>query len=273
VAEFYGQTTSNDAANATDRPLQERVWRWFTKHADVWVGRNRDGNSLTLAEAEHRDGSQADGTLPPEPEGSGQTNSSKNDLRIYTTQDRVWQAIAGHSLDYKRVPRLEFQLLALIAAAGPDGILQPDLRSLSGQDKRSVPKRTDSLAVKGYIQKKPVYAKTTLANHGGTKTSLCIHTRFAKEEAAQAAAAATAATAATATATEPQQSSLAADGPSSKLFVNDSLVMENFIDTLMPLLEDFKTVAIDDIKQQLVSYNDVMELMKLSTELILSLGW
>ena len=270
MAEFYGKTTSNDAANVTDRPLQERVWRWFTKHADVWVGRNRDGNSLTLAEAEHRDGSQADGTLPPGPEGSGQTNSSKNGLRIYTTQDRVWQAIAGHSLDYKRVPRLEFQLLALIAAAGPDGILQPDLRSLSGQDKRSVPKRTDSLAAKGYIQKKPVYAKTTLANHGGTKTSLCIHTRFAKEEAAQAAAAATAAAV---TAIEPQQSSSAADGPSSKLFVNDSLVMENFIDTLMPLLEDLKPVAIDDIKQQLVSYNDGMKLMNLCMELILFLGW
>ena len=260
MAEFYGQTTSNDAANATDRPLQERVWRWFTKHADVWVGRNRDGNSLTLAEAEHRDGSQADGTLPPEPEGSGQTNSSKNDLRIYTTQDRVWQAIAGHSLDYKRVPRLEFQLLALIAAAGPDGILQPDLRSLSGQDKRSVPKRTDSLAKKGYIQKKSVYAKTTLANNGGTKTSLCIHASFSKkDEAAQIAATTT-----TATAVPQQQSSSAVDGPSSKLFVNGSLVMENFIDMLMPLLDDFKPVAIDDIKQQLVSSRDRMEVTNLN---------
>lgn len=63
------------------------------------------------------------------------------------------------------MPGLEFKLLSLVAAAGPNGILQPDLTKLSGQDKRSVPKRTDALENKGYITKEKCLG-------GGIQTSI-----------------------------------------------------------------------------------------------------
>lgn len=85
--------------------------------------------------------------------------------RVYTTEERVWQAIAGHAVDHNRIPRFEFECLSLIAAYGPAGVLQPHVVHVSGQDKRSVPKRTDALAEKGYIFKESVIG-------AGTKTSL-----------------------------------------------------------------------------------------------------
>lgn len=35
-----------------DRAFQENVWKWLTRHPDVYVGRNKEGNGLTLEEAE-----------------------------------------------------------------------------------------------------------------------------------------------------------------------------------------------------------------------------
>lgn len=74
------------------------------------------------------------------------------------------ESVTGHSIDSRRVPRSEWLLLLGIASAKGDGILQGDLGRLVDQDKRSVPKRTDALAAKGYITK-----RTTLVR--GTKTS------------------------------------------------------------------------------------------------------
>jgi hypothetical protein len=91
--------------------------------------------------------------------------------RLYASQNRIWQALTGHSIDLKKVPTMEFALLSLIAASGTGGITQPDLGRRSGQDKRSVPHRTDELARKGYIVKNPVQA-------GKVRTSLCVHTKF-----------------------------------------------------------------------------------------------
>ncbi|KAG8413264.1 hypothetical protein J3458_012848 [Metarhizium acridum] len=76
----------------------------------------------------------------------------------------MWETITGHSVNYKRVPRSEWLLLLGIASTKDQGILQGDLGRLVDQDKRSVPKRTDSLVKKGYIVK-----RTTLVR--GTKTS------------------------------------------------------------------------------------------------------
>ncbi|RFU78294.1 tfiiic transcription initiation factor complex subunits tfc3 [Trichoderma arundinaceum] len=76
----------------------------------------------------------------------------------------MWEAITGHAVDYKRVPRSEWLLLLGIASTKAQGILQGDLGRLVDQDKRSVPKRTDALVKKGYITK-----RTTLVR--GTKTS------------------------------------------------------------------------------------------------------
>jgi transcription factor C subunit 3 len=69
---------------------------------------------------------------------------------------------------------MQFILLSIIAAHGADGIYQPELVRLSGQDKRSVPHRTDELAKAGYIEKTPITLR-------GLRTSLCVHKRFVKE--------------------------------------------------------------------------------------------
>lgn len=77
--------------------------------------------------------------------------------RLFASQNRIWQALTGHGMDFKKVPVMEFALLSIIAANGENGITQPDLAHFSGQDKRSVPHRTDELARKGYIVKNPVH--------------------------------------------------------------------------------------------------------------------
>lgn len=100
--------------------------------------------------------------------------SSVTGPRLFASQNRVWQAITGHSIDLKKVPTMEFVLLCLIATRGPSGISQPELVKITGQDKRSVPHRTDELARKGYIEKKPY-------QDGKLRTSLCVHKRFVND--------------------------------------------------------------------------------------------
>ncbi|KAJ6278927.1 hypothetical protein J3E71DRAFT_203972 [Bipolaris maydis] len=103
-------------------------------------------------------------------------NSTMTAPRLYTSQNRVWQALTGHGIDLKKVPSMEFVLLSLIAARGAAGITQPELIAISGQDKRSVPHRTDELARKNYISKYPVQSNKM-------RTSLCIHTKFVSQNA------------------------------------------------------------------------------------------
>lgn len=91
--------------------------------------------------------------------------------RLFASQNRTWQALTGHGIDIKKVPSMEFVLLSLIASRGAEGIAQPDLIRLSGQDKRSVPHRTDELSRKGYIVKSPIQGVKT-------RTSFSVHSRF-----------------------------------------------------------------------------------------------
>lgn len=95
--------------------------------------------------------------------------------RLFASQSRIWHALTGHGIDLKKVPTMEFVLLSLIASHGEGGITQPDLTIMSGQDKRSVPKRTDELCRKGYIEKRPVQS-------GKLRTSLCVHTKFVSDD-------------------------------------------------------------------------------------------
>ncbi len=92
--------------------------------------------------------------------------SRKVPLRVYISQERMWYALAGHEVDWTKLPRSEFQLLSIIGARRGLGIVQTDLIRISGQDKRSLPRRTDALHTKGYIEKKPALIK-------GQRTSLC----------------------------------------------------------------------------------------------------
>ncbi|EEY13915.1 conserved hypothetical protein [Verticillium alfalfae VaMs.102] len=175
----------NDAT--TDQSLLSSMWDWIRERDDISIGENRQWNHLTLEavlampepEAFPSPG-QVDNalesftTVPQSPkyhEGgqvnqlrAGETLVAAFRPRIYASADRMWESIAGHSADFKRVPRLEWAALVGIATTKSDGILQGDLCRLIGQDKRSLPKRTDSLAQKGYITK-----RTTLVR--GVKTS------------------------------------------------------------------------------------------------------
>lgn len=63
--------------------------------------------------------------------------------------------------------------MSIIGKRKQQGIVQPDLIRISGQDKRSVPKRTDKLQDHGYIIKRPVI-------WNGMRTSHCTLKEFAK---------------------------------------------------------------------------------------------
>ena len=77
-------------------------------------------------------------------------------IRLYASKIRMWQALTGHGPDSSKVRSLDFICLSIIAACGAKGILQHDLVRISGQDKRSLPARTDRLHDNGYVEKKRV---------------------------------------------------------------------------------------------------------------------
>ncbi|KJK77975.1 hypothetical protein H634G_06942 [Metarhizium anisopliae BRIP 53293] len=154
------------------------IWGWLVARSDVSVGPNRKHNDRPVHEVlalikkvsggdSGSDGTSGQGQEPTYPELTSSNASSLLAFsveRIYVSEDTMWETITGHSVNYKRVPRSEWLLLLGIASTKDQGILQGDLGRLVDQDKRSVPKRTDSLVKKGYIVK-----RTTLVR--GTKTS------------------------------------------------------------------------------------------------------
>lgn len=142
-------------SQASDPQHLEKLWTWLIDHPDVTV-------SQAASAAEDPYGRLAD-TNPSNPLAPVFAAHAKE--RLYTTEHRVWHALTDHDVDWKRIPKLEFHCLQVIAAAGREGVLQPDVTRITGQDKRSVPKRTDSLATKGYITKE-------MCLGGGIKTSL-----------------------------------------------------------------------------------------------------
>lgn len=92
--------------------------------------------------------------------------------RVHVEDEIVWRTLTGHGPDLRRVPNLEWKLLIAIGATKDEGILQGDLVRATGQDKRSVPKRTDFLSLKGYIAKRTHMVR-------GTKTSKLWLAQFA----------------------------------------------------------------------------------------------
>jgi hypothetical protein len=143
--------------------------------------------------------------------------------RLYASQNRIWQALTGHSIDLKKVPSMEFILLSIIASRGMNGITQPDLTALSGQDKRSVPHRTDELSRKGYIQKMPVQA-------GKMRTSLCVHKKFVTKD------------------------HFLSSGRVEDVFQYKKFVLSGFIQLLYDKLKDSGVVLSRDIRKKLVGY-------------------
>ncbi|KAF4551177.1 B-block-binding subunit of TFIIIC domain-containing protein [Elsinoe fawcettii] len=168
VVEFHGdQVAADDHSSASEnedlflstKPPKKRivldsdyldsVWSWLCNHKDVTP------TTSTLISASDTS------NFPRQQRGFLDKHAS---TRLATTEDRIWHAIADHGKDWKRLPKSEFQCLCVIAAHGRGGVLQPDVVHITGQDKRSVPGRTDKLAEKGYITKEPVLG-------GGSKTS------------------------------------------------------------------------------------------------------
>ena len=184
VSKFYEpkEAATDGASSAVDRPLFETVWGWLTDRPEVSVGEYREGNALSLSEFEDSERRHADSTADAAADEDqpieGQATETKNSapLRVFTSTIRKWQTITGHAPDVSLIPPAEFQALCFIAAAGEDGILQTELAKLSGQDKRSLPRRTDNLANNGYIEKRPYYIKNV-------KTSLLRHRKFCRSDA------------------------------------------------------------------------------------------
>ncbi|ROT40884.1 hypothetical protein SODALDRAFT_307361 [Sodiomyces alkalinus F11] len=191
--------TVEDVASGPEHSLCSAVWDWLRVRDDISVGPERRWNHLTLAEIlalpenvssssaesatanpgpdlafsslpghQGQHGNQSEGSDPSTPQ---ETETPKRP-RLYASEARMWDSIAGHPADFKRISKFEWAALVGIASTKHEGILQSDLCRLVGQDKRSLPKRTDALAQKGYILK-----RTTLVR--GIKTSKLWLRRFA----------------------------------------------------------------------------------------------
>ncbi|KIY01853.1 uncharacterized protein Z520_01991 [Fonsecaea multimorphosa CBS 102226] len=195
-------TEGVDAISAVtvDRPLLAKVWSWLGRHPDVSIGDDRRYNETSLAEIElqfphylnlaagHKqrsaeDDAASDGSTQPRATPKNRPRPGRaravEGPRISVNEARVYEAICGHPPDISKVVPLEFELLSHIAAARSTGILQGDLVRASGQDKRSVPKRTDALQSKGYIAKEIVFRH-------GNRTSRLTLKKFAHHNAADA---------------------------------------------------------------------------------------
>jgi transcription factor C subunit 3 len=176
IDDFHTQTSDATEINQKiDRRFKEKVWSWLTSNPEVSIGQHNAWNHLTLNEAEQLDSQKTESHdsngNDAEVNQNGDINPDLLPLRIFVSEERAWLAITGHSPDESKVLPLEFALLSVIASRKSKGIVQPDLVKISGQDKRSVPKRTDALQRKGYIDKRPVQTKTA-------RTSLCTLQRF-----------------------------------------------------------------------------------------------
>ncbi|KAG6187116.1 hypothetical protein E4U36_008397 [Claviceps purpurea] len=170
-------TRSQIACDSLSDHAVSTIWKWLVVRNDVSVGPGRKYNELSLQQLLQSSNAVAHGSdshderatvicrhtrIESASENPAPIESSA--MNVFVSEDTMWELITGHTVNYKRVPGLEWHLLLGIASTKSQGILQGDLGRLVGQDKRSVPKRTDSLLKKGYIVK-----RTTLVR--GTKTS------------------------------------------------------------------------------------------------------
>ncbi|KAL8851359.1 MAG: hypothetical protein Q9221_003726 [Calogaya cf. arnoldii] len=200
-----GQASSGGSAIPVDRRLLEKTWQWLARHPEIQVGEDGKLNKLSLSEVEHLNASRSTtqrGALengpstPPQVQPSTVAESPAKravpepvaaipekeaipcqptvEVRVYVSTERRWQALTGHAFSPNKIPRMDFTCLSIIAAQREQGILQPDLIRISGQDKRSVPHRTQRLQDGGYISKIPV-----LVNRA--HTSKLVHKRYTSQ--------------------------------------------------------------------------------------------
>ncbi|KAE8353127.1 hypothetical protein BDV28DRAFT_133800 [Aspergillus coremiiformis] len=157
---FYAKAAQDASARShvVDRRFQEKVWSWLARNPEVSMGENRDHNALSLSDVERL-----------------ANDAPQTPIRVFVSKESTWLAITGHEPDENKLLPTEFALLSIIASRKSNGIAQTELVKLSGQDKRSVPKRTDQLQQKGYIEKRAIQIKST-------RTSLCTLRKFLQLE-------------------------------------------------------------------------------------------
>ena len=107
------------------------------------------------------------------------TAGLSSEIRLYTSVDLMWQALTGHGPDLSRVKLLDFECLSVIGRYGSQGILQNHLIAITGQDKRSLPARTDRLHDDGYVVKEHLAIKEGSPPRM-VHTSRCVLKRLAK---------------------------------------------------------------------------------------------
>ncbi|CAN8095946.1 unnamed protein product [Discula destructiva] len=174
--------------------LGRLIWSHIIDTGDVSVGPNGKWNLLTFDELVSIPEDKAEGSgaaikdikarlkdsQPEQTERTSTENPSntrklpKIRPRLFVSEETVWKTLTGHGIDFKRVPLMEWRLIVCIGSTKEAGIAQPDLVRATGQDKRSVPKRTDFLDIKGYIVKRTHMFR-------GMKTSKLWLTQFAPE--------------------------------------------------------------------------------------------
>lgn len=245
---FFATQTWPSAPPTIDTTLYRKIWEWLVEHPDVKVEERDEegalaGNGLDRSQGQHLlDGidpvlSAVDGQAPIEevPASNRVLCPGPRGMRglyLQTTEERMWLSLTGHAPDLTRVRALEFQLLSIIAGFGELGVSQPDLVAISGQDKRSLPKRTDELHNRGYIEKKPVLAH-------GTRTSLCTFARFVKQPALSNALA--------------EQTGVSRD--EDECFRDGMIINDKFYDKTMSIIKEFGVITHTDFRRRLVNIN------------------
>lgn len=203
------------------------------------MGKNKEGNHSTLADVEHHaeiNETDINTTGPEETSQATPDNGEKGTkqipdphrpIRVFVSEERTWLAVAGHEPDETKVLPMEFALLSIIASRKSRGIVQTELVRLSGQDKRSVPKRTDMLQKKGYIEKRAIQIKPS-------RTSLCTLRRFVQETPVYHT-----------TETPADEETATRHG------VSNIIDIRVFIDKLFEIMREHKIIARDDLKRLL----------------------
>lgn len=193
------QPTNFRSKPTVDDPLIRKVWSWLLRREDLEKEESPQQHETSANSLLQPDQVPATGTtegskthnetiaLDQSSKHSGgkstverHAHSSEAEVTLFAPKEVIWRTITGHGVDEKRVPKMQMRLLSIIAAHGKDGISQPDLVQISGQDKRSVPQRTDALCNNGYIEKKSV-----VLTHKHILTSICILKKYAEEKRAK----------------------------------------------------------------------------------------
>ncbi|KAI1414372.1 hypothetical protein F5Y13DRAFT_197844 [Hypoxylon sp. FL1857] len=161
--------------------MGSKVWGWLVARPDVSVGTDRQFNHLSLDEIlalpEEEDDlpsledAKASKNQVPTPSNNPQ-RSSRSAREPAGAIPKYRPRLHVSEEHFKRVPLFEWKALVDIASTREKGILQGDLVRLTGQDKRSLPTRTDALAKKGYIIKQPIILR-------GCRSSKLWLTKFA----------------------------------------------------------------------------------------------